>query len=878
MTKIIDTSKLPTHIALVGRRLNFCNPDDLAARFLETSYLAEVSLKTIASVLHGGLERPAKELAYRHAYELVRADGLGTWENSIRELATPPSSSYLPPEFFTLLAWITKKRSKPEDESFRAMFNGLRSILSLLGVDDRDGPRTVTARDLMTALVQIRNKTRAHGAVSEEFYAAANGPFLDAIQTMLESCPAFTWRWLHLSKRESGKIRAIALRGLEPQHLLQEEASTITFDHPDIYVSADQSTRLFACGPLLRCNRECTSFLLPNGGMNAAGVAEFIDYGSGITERVEMPEMTVPPVRRAPSETEGLREIDVQSNVFGNLPPAPDGYVRREKLEAELMTRLRDKNHAIITLHGGGGMGKTSLAIWAAHELAGQESPQFDHIIWFSARDVDLRPSGPSEVRQNVVDLKTVSQRFGELFSTSNVGDLSSTLAAALESAEGISEKGKGILFIFDNFETMADVRGFHKFLDEHTHLPNKVLITSRDRAFVADYPIEVRGMEFSEARQLLLGAARELLIEGLMTADVIQRIYDFTGGHAYVMRVVAGEMAKDGRYSPPAQLMGRRDDIVDAVFERSFNKLSEAGRSVFLIVANWKADVAELPLILVLGIRGIDAEAGVEECKRLSLVLSSETGELTAWYSVPQLARVFGQKKLQGDPDRLVIQEDLATIRRFTSANVSFSDPEPRGRLVKQFIQMCMAELQNGAQGVLRADGLLEGLARLWPQAWLSLADFRERSGAQAEAIDYALRRAVEEDPYSKEAWLRRAAFAARRGDEPIRIASLVSAVEASPKDLELIREVAFQLCSYINTHRAEIPTARRGIYLTSVRSHMERLVSDLDATGLSRLAWLYLLEENIEKARYFANKGCERDPTNAYCIRILERLEDQS
>ena len=59
--------------------------------------------------------------------------------------------------------------------------------------------------------------------------------------------------------------------------------------------------------------------------------------------------------------------------------------------------------------------------------------------------------------------------------------------------------------------------------------------------------------------------------------------------------RVVVGEMAKDGRYTPPALVMGRRQDIVDAVFERSFNKLSEAGRYVFLLVANWKSHVPEV-------------------------------------------------------------------------------------------------------------------------------------------------------------------------------------------------------------------------------------------------------------------------------------------
>jgi len=323
---------------------------------------------------------------------------------------------------------------------------------------------------------------------------------------------------------------------------------------------------------------------------------------------------------------------------------------------------------------------------------------------------------------------------------------------------------------------------------------------------------------------------------------------------------------------------MGRRDDIVDSVFERSFNKLSESGRCVFLVVANWKSDVAELGLIVVLGVRGLDAEGGIDECRRLSLILATESPGGPPSYSVPQLARAFGQKKLQGDPDRLVIQEDLVTLRRFTSPNYSTHEPDPRQRLVAQFVYSCMADLDTGPDAVARSDKLLETLASLWPSAWLSLAEFREKSGASNEAIGYALRRAVEEQPYSREAWMRRARFAETVHDDATRIASLVSAVEADPTNVELVRDVALELCQYVYVHRAEIPKARRGVYLANVRSHMERLADRLDPTGLSRLAWLFLLEGNVSTIRRYANKGCEQDPTNTHCIRILERLEGQS
>ena len=83
----------------------------------------------------------------------------------------------------------------------------------------------------------------------------------------------------------------------------------------------------------------------------------------------------------------------------------------------------------------------------------------------------------------------------------------------------------------------------------------------------------------------------------------------------------------------------------------------------------------------------------------------------------------------------------------------------------------------------------------------------------------------------------------------------------------------MAFQLCRYINDHRLDIPLARRGVYLASVRSHMEKLADQLDATGLSRLAWLFLLEGNEQKGRFYAEMGLKKDPGNEHCSKILDR-----
>jgi hypothetical protein len=597
--------------------------------------------------------------------------------------------------------------------------------------------------------------------------------------------------------------------------------------------------------------------------------ADFIDYASGVVKREEIESYLAPPMSLPKSETHGLEDLDVQANVFGNLPDLPLGYVRRKNLEQELESCLLSTPHRVIVLHGPGGIGKTYLALYVAHKIASECADRFEYIVWFSARDIDLRPSGPVPVRPAVADLDMVSRSYGKLF---RIDGSTESFARVLQSPAAHSKTG--ILFIFDNFETLSSMTELHKFLEIHTFLPNKVLITSRERGFKGDYPIPVSGMEFGEANQMIRSAAKELSIDTLLNDEAIANIYEYTRGHAYVMKVILGEIAKERRYVPLLQLLVGRRDIVNVVFERSFNKLSDAGRFVFLTVSNWKSMVSRLALVVTMGQRGLDAEEGIDECERLSLIESHQMVDGNSCYSSPQLARIFGSKKLEGDPDRLLIKEDLETLRKFGVIGTQDTVRVTQETIISQFINSCLRDAKTSDKATLaRLDKLLQAIAEMWPKGWLELAFFRRQDNRDPKDVDYALRRAVEEMPFSKEAWLARARHAQAVGDKATVVASFVSAVEIDPSNVELIREAAFHLGQYVSDHASEIPRARRGTYLASVRGRMVQVADSLDATGLSRLAWLFLLEGDKEKGCQYAEMGAAKDPHNEYCRKILER-----
>lgn len=864
---IFDDRTLPTPLALCLRRLAVADPES-AEYFLAASYVAEALTKCVGAALHGALSTKAPEQAYRMAYTLVRSDGLGEWDQWIRACSTQPIAGFIPPTVNELQTWLSAARTPPAPEGLHDAVAHLRQIFELLAVSDTIPDRKPTVRDVLGALVQIRNKTKAHGAVGPNFFAAANRHYWSSIEFLLKTCPLFSWRWIHVSIRENGKIRGIHLQGHSPSHLREAELSGLDGLKAGTYFWPPAASLPLPCSTLLRTDRECTVFFIANGRASQ-DTAEYLDYGTGRISREDISALGRPPAELPPSETHGLPAIDVQANVFGNLPELSSTYVRRPTLEAELERRLRDRNHPIITLHGRGGIGKTSLALRAAHSLAREKSPPFDCIVWFSARDIDLRASGPKDVKPAVIDLEAMSRQFGALFDREGTVE---SFARALQSPQGLAQTG--ILFVCDNFETLEGTTQLHEFLDTHTHLPNKVLITSRERAFKADFPIEVVGMSRDEAVALMRATAASLEIEPMVTPEVEGRIYEYSEGHPYVIRVVLGEMAKEGRYVAPTTLLPRRLDIVDSVFERSFNRLTEAGRRVFLTVAAWKSAVSELALLVVLGERRIDVEAGIEECIRLSLLERREFQDSQPAYVAPQLARLFGQKKLQGDADRLVIQEDLQLLQRFGVVPVGQPITIPQDAAVERFLAWALQSSQEGtAPDAGRLDRIVEALAELWPAGWLSLA--RSRVGrASPEAVAYAFRRAVEEMPSSREAHLERAAFARTQGDEATFIASRLRAVELSPSDMYLLRDVAFDVVKYVTEHASEIPPQRRSVYVANLRDMLREHVDRLDATGLSRLAWLYFLEGSKREAWDFASAGLKKEPDNKHCFNIIKRL----
>ena len=188
-------------------------------------------------------------------------------------------------------------------------------------------------------------------------------------------------------------------------------------------------------------------------GEEDAALVEFVDLGlhrlKGLARPHRLFQISVPPLLQNFPPPRSL------NSSLGNLPIDADRILGRDDLVRRIGELL--ESPGVVTLVGPGGVGKTSLAIRAGHEV----TAHFPDGIWF----VDLAPvSNPRGVAGAVARAMGVSRRNGQT--------LEATLRDLLSSRQA--------LLILDNAEHLAEVTRdlIARVLVQGS--PSRLLVTSR--------------------------------------------------------------------------------------------------------------------------------------------------------------------------------------------------------------------------------------------------------------------------------------------------------------------------------------------------------------------------------------------------------------
>jgi predicted ATPase/class 3 adenylate cyclase len=339
-----------------------------------------------------------------------------------------------------------------------------------------------------------------------------------------------------------------------------------------------------------------------------------------------------------------------------HVPVPPTPFVGRERELALLQRLLSDPGVRLITLVGLGGMGKTRLAIEAAH----QNSASFQGTYFVSlalARSSDDLLFG-------------IAEALGYPF----VGEKAPVVQLGAYVAD------KPLLLVLDNFEHLVDSAPV--LTDLQARAPAlKLLVTSRERLNLAgegalpidsvDVPTTTSGdqWEVSSAIQLFLQSAQRVQPEFALhgNEDEALRICQLVEGMPLAIELAAAWV----RLLPCAQIVARLERSADflASSRRDAPERHRSLRAVFdsswdLLAPDEQAALARLAMLR--GAFDLDAAEAVGGAE-LPLVASLSDKSLLqpdskGGYALHELTRQYAAERLAQEPDVAALRERAIT------------------------------------------------------------------------------------------------------------------------------------------------------------------------------------------------------------------------
>ena len=859
----------------------------------------EFLTKYIATVLISVLPLEYNQSRYLWEHKLVRASSLGPWRDAIRKLSGGAFFSTLSNRFSSLgysdaieQLTVKAKEGQWQHKVTEAIIESKSRMLN----EQSSVPSRTSLLVAFDHFVEFRNKD-AHGAPKSGAKSSMASYLEEAKQQIEDNLSLLQVPLIICRKTIKGKASSVVPTA--NACLTQQDCTQLGYLHKD----SNESDGLFILDNHEKTIKEAKiyklrlieidentleEYYIANGSLRQSDwKAEWLNYSSGQRKRI-----SIKPWRARPpsSETSAYDELIYRGNILTNAPERPDDYVDRHALQGKLEAALERRQ--IITLKGSGGIGKTSLALWAVHKAG--ESNQFDVVLWFSSRDIDLNPGGVREVDPDVTTVDDICKEARKLLEDTGTvfrEHLSSDIL--LQDILHSNESGC-VLWVLDNFETVKDQKSVFDLFDQYLHHPknnsHKLLITTRHRFFQGDYSVQVDGMSKSEFESLV---QKEMIRLGKSLQDKdIERLFKESNGHPYIAKIVLGGMKRGiSRKSTP--ILRRKEDILDALFERTFEQLSSDARHVYLLLCKWNNLVSLVALDLTVNskngdTRRVDVDQATDELIDYSLIecQGDELGqdEDWIWFNVPTPSRIFGRKKLIADPLKFQIETEFQQIQRFGVCTPR--DMMDQVRPVRRFWSSIREEV---IRKLWRGKGPIDSLGEWYPwfdrlgssvpQLWSWLAQYLEERGRSLEAEKF-YRQAISAAGASpgkshlSEAMLDLANYLEEKGRDQEALEMWVYRACSSTSTFDDISHAANKVNGWFYRSRVTLTKEKRKVLLDELVKTMEDRSKEADAQDFSRLAWLYVQMDDIENGVKAANRGLGLDYNQKDCRKFIEQF----
>ncbi len=436
-------------------------------------------------------------------------------------------------------------------------------------------------------------------------------------------------------------------------------------------------------------------------------------------------------------------------------------------------------------------------------------------------------------------------------------------------------------LFVFDNFETTQNPIEMFNWIDSFIRLPNKALITTRLRDFKGDYPLEVDGMDYEEAHKLLTQTAHSLGIQHLLDDKYVNELISKSEGHPYIIKILLGEVAKAGRAANIKSIIAGSEDILTALFERTYASLAPCAQRAFLTLSAWNSSVPRLALEAVL-VRSTEerqqVEKGIDSLVLYSMInVQVAPTDTQEFISLPLVASVFGRRKLKISPFRSAVESDVEILQML---GPSRRDDVHLGlaKRLESFIANISRRIDAGAS-FDSYSAILEMICLAYNPGWLLLARWHMEAGTKDGYLKAKqdLNRFLENSPPDEdaaEAWRMLAHACYRTADLLGEIHSFIERARISKVPFYDLSNTANKLNQLLRDQSLGIDKEQKRYLADRIASTLLGRRAEAKADDLSRMAWLAIHMGQESNAREYVEAGLRMEPENYHCLKLAQRL----
>ncbi|CNJ34005.1 hypothetical protein HB991_16050 [Yersinia mollaretii] len=835
--------------------------------FFNLLVLGEAITKLITLLIVSSLKKDKDRHQYQILHGLVRASGLGDWAKAIDDLLIGTASQHLPNEMRTHQADIIKK-TIPGDWQYEAV-SELHMALQCFNLPVEKNVVKSDLRNWFKSFTELRNKTRGHGATHSSSASKAIVHLEKSIFYIINNLSLLTLPSAYLKRNMSGKYRVSPISVLNSDMEELKRNNSFQFEE-GVYVYIDKLYKI----PLLISDPDLKDFYIANGGFNSTKY-EMISYVSDDKVQGDSNEYFLPKGKLPASESEGLSELVTYGNCFSNVPHLSYDYINRVELENELFGLLNDDRHIAITLLGRGGIGKTSLVLKVIPRL--YETTRFESIIWFSSRDIDLSPNGAKLVRAEVITKKDIADYYSKLFKSKE--DLLTKSFDSIDYFQNqlVKSDASPTLFIFDNFETIDNPTETYKWVDTYIRAPNKVLITTRLRDFKGDYPLQVQGMSFSESMELIDLTITNLKIKEGISKENKEKIYTISAGHPYIIKILIGDFVRNKMKGSLERLIAGSDEVLTALFERTYSILTPCAQRVFLTLSSWNSAVPRLGLeaVLMYSLEDpLEVEKSIDILIQYSMIEEIKSSDGHYFLQLPYVAFSFGNKKSIVSSQKFLISQDMIYLRRF--GTISLEDKN--NSLTNNFTRY-LSTLPHDKEFIKTHKIILERICYTFNNGWKLLTLWLLEANSEEYDIiaKNCITRYIENEKSEKNkshAWEVFSNIAARL-DQPFdEIHGLTQISSYENISFDELSNITNKINHIFNSNEIELGEQVKNELLIKLFNIVYKRKNEADSISCSRIAWLALHLNKEPEAMELAELGLAIDCNDIYCIRLKRKL----